>query len=432
MPTRLETRDPGFETAFVRLLEAKREAAADVDAAVAAILADVQERGDAALVCYTKEFDGFDPDLCGFRLSRREIAEAAAEVPPETMAALRLAAERIENFHRRQLPEPIDYIDPLGVRLAARWGPIAAAGLYVPGGTAAYPSSVLMNAIPAKVAGVERLVMTVPTPGGVPNPLVLAAAELAGIEEIYRVGGAQAIAALAYGTETIDAVDKIVGPGNAYVAAAKRRVFGRVGIDTIAGPSEILVVADRDNDPEWIAADLLSQAEHDTAAQAMLIADDPGFAGAVEQAVEARLRRLPRADIARASWEAHGAIILVGDWSEAPTLIDRVAPEHLELALDDAEKFAQEVRHAGAIFLGRWTPEAIGDYIAGPNHVLPTSHSARFSSGLGVLDFMKRSSLVRCDAASFAALAPAAIRLAEAEGLAAHALSLAVRLGRNE
>jgi histidinol dehydrogenase len=289
-----------------------------------------------------------------------------------------------------------------------------------------------MNAIPAKVAGVERLVMTVPTPGGVPNPLVLAAAELAGIEEIYRVGGAQAIAALAYGTETIDAVDKIVGPGNAYVAAAKRRVFGRVGIDTIAGPSEILVVADRDNDPEWIAADLLSQAEHDTAAQAMLIADDPGFAGAVEQAVEARLRRLPRADIARASWEAHGAIILVGDWSEAPTLIDRVAPEHLELALDDAEKFAQEVRHAGAIFLGRWTPEAIGDYIAGPNHVLPTSHSARFSSGLGVLDFMKRSSLVRCDAASFAALAPAAIRLAEAEGLAAHALSLAVRLGRNE
>ena len=431
MPTRLTTRDPGFETAFVRLLEGKREAAADVDAAVAAILADVQERGDAALVHYTNAFDGFDPGRSGLRLSRREIAEAAAEVPPETMAALRLATERIESFHHRQLPEPIDYIDPLGVRLAARWRPVTAAGLYVPGGTAAYPSSVLMNAIPAKVAGVERLVMTVPTPGGVPNPLVLAAAELAGIDEIYRIGGAQAIAALAYGTETIAAVDKIVGPGNAYVAAAKRRVFGRVGIDMIAGPSEILVVADRNNDPEWIAADLLSQAEHDAAAQAILIADDAAFVAAVERAVAARLQRLPRADIARASWEAHGAVILVADWREAPALIDRLAPEHLELAIDDAEKLAQEVRHAGAIFLGRWTPEAIGDYIAGPNHVLPTSRSARFASGLGVLDFMKRSSLVRCDEASFTALAPSAIRLARAEGLDAHALSLSVRLGRN-
>ncbi len=428
MPVRLSTRDPGFTAAFARLIEAKREAAADVDAAVAAILADVAARGDAALVDYTRRFDGFDLAQSGLRLDRRDIAGGAARAPAETVAALRLAAERIESFHRRQLPEPIDYIDPLGVRLATRWRPVAAAGLYVPGGTAAYPSSVLMNAIPAKVAGVERLVMTVPAPGGMLNPLVLAAAELAGIDEIYRVGGAQAIAALAYGTATIAAVDKIVGPGNAYVAAAKRQVFGRVGIDMIAGPSEILVVADRANDPAWIAADLLSQAEHDGAAQAVLIADDEPFAGAVERAVEDRLAHLPRAAIARASWQAHGAVIIVGDWREAPALIDQIAPEHLELALDAAETLAGEVQHAGAIFLGRWTPEAIGDYIAGPNHVLPTSRSARFASGLGVLDFMKRSSLVRCDEAGFAALAPAAIRLAEAEGLDAHALSLSIRL----
>jgi histidinol dehydrogenase len=330
------------------------------------------------------------------------------------------------------LPQPIDYRDAEGVRLAQRWRPLAAAGLYVPGGTAAYPSSVLMNAIPAKVAGVERLVMVVPAPDGVLNPLVLAAAQLAGVDEVYRVGGAQAIAALAYGTETIAPVDKIVGPGNRYVAAAKRQVFGRVGIDMIAGPSEILVVADRRNDPAWIAADLLSQAEHDEAAQAILMTDDGVFAARVEAAIEAHLARLPRAPIARASWQAHGAIVILGGWDEAPALIDRLAPEHLELALDEADALAERVRHAGAIFLGRHTPEAIGDYIAGPNHVLPTARSARFASGLGVLDFMKRTSLVGCDPAGFAALAPAAIRLAEAEGLDAHALSLSLRLRAEE
>jgi len=430
MPVRLATREAGFETAFRRLLEAKRESAADVDAVVAAIVEDVARRGDAALIDYTNRFDGVELAASGLRLTHCEIVEGAAAAPPETVAALRLAAERIESFHRRQLPPAIDYVDPLGVRLAARWRPIVAAGLYVPGGTAAYPSSVLMNAIPAKVAGVERLVMTVPAPGGVLNPLVLAAAELVGIDEVYRVGGAQAVAALAFGTATIAPVDKIVGPGNAYVAAAKRRVFGRVGIDTIAGPSEILVVADRRNDAEWIAADLLSQAEHDSAAQAILVTDDATFAAEVEEAVERHLARLPRAQIARASWQTHGAILLVADWKEAAALIDRIAPEHLELALDEADALAERVRHAGAIFLGRHTPEAIGDYIAGPNHVLPTARSARFASGLSVLDFLKRSSLVRCDAASLAALAPAAIRLAEAEGLEAHALSLSIRLPR--
>jgi histidinol dehydrogenase len=318
------------------------------------------------------------------------------------------------------------------VRLGQRWRPITAAGLYVPGGTAAYPSSVLMNAIPAKVARVERLAMTVPAPDGVLNPLVLAAARLLGIDEIYRVGGAQAVAALAYGTATIAAVDKIVGPGNAYVAAAKRRVFGRVGIDMIAGPSEILVLADRDNDPAWIAADLLSQAEHDTAAQAILISDDATFATVVEREIARHLQRLPRAETAGASWRDNGAIIIVADWDEAVPLVDRIAPEHLELAIDDADRVAQRVNHAGAIFLGRHTPEAIGDYIAGPNHVLPTSRSARFASGLGVLDFMKRTTIVGCDAASLAALAPDAIKLAEAEGLDAHALSLAIRHKRHE
>jgi histidinol dehydrogenase len=428
MPVRLSTRDAGFEAAFARLLDAKRETVADVDAAVAAIIEDVARRGDAALIDYTRRFDGVDLEASGLRLSSREIAEGAAAAPPETVAALRLAAERIEIFHRLQLPPAIEYVDPLGVRLANRWRPIATAGLYVPGGTAAYPSSVLMNAIPAKIAGVERLVMTVPTPGGVLNPLVLAAAKLVGIDEVYRVGGAQAVAALAYGTATIASVDKIVGPGNSYVAAAKRRVFGRVGIDMIAGPSEILVVADRRSDPEWIAADLLSQAEHDSASQAILITDDAAFAAAVEAALDRHLTRLPRAKIARASWQAHGAILLVADWEEAAALIDRIAPEHLELALDEADALAEQVRHAGAIFLGRHTPEAIGDYIAGPNHVLPTARSARFASGLGVLDFVKRTSLVRCDEASLAALAPAAIRLAEAEGLQAHALSLSIRL----
>jgi histidinol dehydrogenase len=430
MPSTLNTSDPGFEAAFGALLAAKRESAADVDDAARAIIDDVAARGDAALVEHTNRFDRLRLTPDKLRLSPTEIADGADLAAPDTVAALALAAERIESFHRRQLPVGLDYVDPIGVRLAQRWLPIAAAGLYVPGGTASYPSSVLMNAIPAKVAGVGRLVMTVPAPDGILNPLVLAAARMVGIDEIYRVGGAQAVAALAYGTATIPPVDKIVGPGNAYVAAAKRRVFGRVGIDMIAGPSEILVVADRHNDPSWIAADLLSQAEHDPAAQAILFTDDADFAGAVEREVARHLQRLPRAEIASASWQANGAIILVAGWDEAVPLIDRIAPEHLELAIDEADAVAQLVHHAGAIFLGRHTPEAIGDYIAGPNHVLPTARSARFASGLGVLDFMKRTTIVGCDATSLAALAPSAIRLAEAEGLDAHALSLALRLGR--
>ena len=430
MPIRLNTREAGFETAFAALLDGKRESAADVDGTVAEIVDDVASRGDAALIEYTGRFDRVKLTAAGLRLRPGEIAAGADAAPAETVDALRLAAERIESFHRRQLPAPIDYVDAAGVRLGLRWRPVAAAGLYVPGGTAAYPSSVLMNAIPAKVAGVERLVMTVPTPDGILNPLVLAAARLVGIDEIYRIGGAQAVAALAYGTATIKPVDKIVGPGNAYVAAAKRRVFGRVGIDMIAGPSEILVVADRHNDPAWIAADLLSQAEHDAGAQAILVTDSTEFATAVEAAAATHLEYLPRAEIARASWQANSAILLVADWDEAVPLIDRIAPEHLELAIEDADALAARVKHAGAIFLGRYTPEAIGDYIAGPNHVLPTARSARFASGLGVLDFMKRTTIVGCDAASLDALAPAAIRLAEAEGLDAHALSLALRLGR--
>jgi histidinol dehydrogenase len=432
MPVTLSTQDAGFEAAFRRLLDAKRETSANVDGVVAAIIDDVARRGDAALIDYTRRFDRLDLAASGgLRLSPTDLAAGAAAAPAETVAALRFAAERIESFHRRQLPAAIDYVDELGVRLGMRWRPVSAAGLYVPGGTAAYPSSVLMNAIPARVAGVERLVMTVPTPDGVLNPLVLAAAELAGVHEVYRIGGAQAIAALAYGTATIGPVDKIVGPGNAYVAAAKRRVFGRVGIDMIAGPSEILVVADRHNDPAWIAADLLSQAEHDDAAQSILIADDAGFAAAVEAALQRHLEVLPRAEIARASWASNGAILLVPTWDEVPALVDRIAPEHLELALDEADTLAAKVRHAGAIFLGRHTPEAIGDYVAGPNHVLPTARTARFASGLGVLDFMKRTTLVGCDAAAFEALAPAAIRLATTEGLGAHALSLSIRLQRN-
>src|SRR5947207_10604303 len=430
MPITLNMRDAGFETAFAALLAGKRESAADVDATVAAIIDDVAGRGDAALIEYTNRFDRVELTAAGLRLRAGEIAAGADAAPAETVDALRLAAERIESFHRRQLPAPIDYIDDAGVRLGLRWRPVAAAGLYVPGGTAAYPSSVLMNAIPAKVAAVERLVMTVPAPDGVVNPLVLAAARLVGIDEIYRIGGAQAVAALAYGTATIKPVDKLVGPGNAYVGAAKRRVFGRVGIDMIAGPSEIMVVADRHNDPAWIAADLLSQAEHDAAAQAILVTDGREFAAAVQAAAARHLEHLPRAEIARASWQANSAILLVADWNEALSLIDRVAPEHLELAIEDAEVFSTRVHHAGAIFLGRYTPEAIGDYVAGPNHVLPTARSARFASGLGVLGFMKRTTIVGCDAASLSVLAPAAICLAEAEGLDAHALSLALRLGR--
>jgi histidinol dehydrogenase len=430
MATTLSTRDAGFETAFTALLAAKRESAADVDDAVAGIIDDVAGRGDAALADYTRRFDRLTLTPAQLRLSAHEIVEIAEKAPGETVAALRIAAERIEDFHRRQLPQSIDYVDAIGVRLGMQWRPLASAGLYVPGGTAAYPSSVLMNAIPAKVAGVGRLVMVVPAPDGVLNPLVMAAARLLGVDEVYRVGGAQAIAALAYGTATIAPVDKIVGPGNAYVAAAKRRVFGRVGIDMIAGPSEILVIADNRNNPSWIAADLLSQAEHDISAQAILLTDDAKFGAKVEEAVCNHLKKLPRALIARQSWDTNGAIIVVRDWDEAVGLVDRVAPEHLELAVDEPERLAARIRHAGAMFLGRYTPEAVGDYIAGPNHVLPTARSARFASGLSVFDFLKRTTLVGCDADSLAALAPAAIRLAEAEGLDAHALSLSIRLNR--
>jgi histidinol dehydrogenase len=430
MPVRLSTSDSGFEAAFAALLAAKRETDADVDDAVAAIIADVTARGDAALIDYTARFDRLSLAPEQLRLSPGEIAASAARAPTDTVAALKLAAERIESFHRKQLPSSIDYVDSAGIRLGMEWRPLASAGLYVPGGTAAYPSSVLMNALPAKVAGVERLVMVVPTPDGALNPLVMAAASLCGIDEVYRIGGAQAVAALAHGTATIASVDKIVGPGNAYVAAAKRRVFGRVGIDMIAGPSEILVVADAHNDPAWIAADLLSQAEHDVSAQAILVTDDAAFATMVEEAVSKHLTKLPRASIARQSWETNGAILVVCDWEEAAALVDRVAPEHLELAVDDPEQLAKRVRHAGAMFLGRYAPEAVGDYIAGPNHVLPTARSARFASGLSVFDFLKRTTMVACDAVGLAALAPAAIRLAEAEGLNAHALSLSIRLNR--
>ena len=425
MPVRLSTAAPDFEPGFAALLAMKRETAADVDAAVAGIITEIRAGGDAALAELTRRYDRCSLPL---RVGEEEIAAAAAACAEETLAALRLAAARIAAYHERQLPADQEWVDAAGVRLGARWRPVASAGLYVPGGTASYPSSVLMNAIPAKVAGVGRIVMTVPAPEGRLNPLVLAAASLAGIGEIYRVGGAQAIAALAFGTEAIEAVDKIVGPGNVYVAAAKRRVFGAVGIDSIAGPSEILVVADAANDPDWIAADLLSQAEHDEAAQSILITNDEGFAARVAAAVDAQLAKLPRSGIARASWERNGAIILVRSWAEAVPLVDRVAPEHLELALESPERFAAEVRNAGAIFLGRCTPEAIGDYVGGPNHVLPTARSARFSSGLGVLDFMKRTSLLSCDSAALGAIGPAAVTLARAEGLEAHARSVALRL----
>jgi histidinol dehydrogenase len=428
MPLRLDTRAPDFAAAFAAFVAQKRELDEDVDAAVVAILADVRQRGDDAVIELTRRFDRLDLTRETMRVSAAEIAAARGKCAGETLAALDLAADRIAAYHRRQLPADSDYLDQSGVRLGARWRPIAAIGIYVPGGTASYPSSVLMNAVPANVAGVARVAMVVPAPDGVLNPLVLAAAERAGIHEIYRIGGAQAVAALAFGTATIAPVDKIVGPGNAYVAAAKRRVFGTVGIDMIAGPTEILVVADRANDPAWIAADLLAQAEHDTAAQAILVTDDAGFADDVATAVEAALATLPRRAIASASWQTFGAIILVRDFAEAAPLIDRLAPEHVALALDGADALAATIRNAGALFIGRHTPEAIGDYVAGPNHVLPTSRSARFASGLGVLDFMKRTSLLACDAASLRAIGPAAMTLARAEGLDAHALSIAIRL----
>ncbi|MFO0996162.1 MAG: histidinol dehydrogenase [Alphaproteobacteria bacterium] len=428
MPRRLDDRRADFDQAFEALLGARDAAEVAADEAAAGIIAAVRARGDAALREFTERFDRVR--LTSFAVSAEEVKAARSAVPKEALAALDLAAKRIEDYHRRQLPVDLDYRDASGVRLGARWRPIGSVGLYVPGGGAAYPSSVLMSAVPARVAGVPRIVMVVPMPEGRVNPLVLAAADLAGVHEVYRVGGAQAIAALACGTESIRRVDKIFGPGNAYVAAAKRRLFGEVGIDLIAGPSEILVVADRENDPAWIAADLLSQAEHDALAQAVLITDDPLFADAVDAAAEAQLAVLPRARTAGESWTRNGAIIVVRDLARAPALIDRIAPEHLELAVADPDGLAARVTNAGAIFLGRHTPEAIGDYVAGPSHVLPTSQSARFSSGLGVYDFLKRTSLIGCDAASLAAIGPAAVTLAEAEGLSAHALSVSLRLGR--
>ncbi len=422
-------KDSDFAARFAELQNMKREQSVDVKDTVAAILADVRARGDAAVIELTEKFDRQTLSPETLRISDADIDAAEAACDAETKAALALAAERIADFHARQKPEDDMFTDAVGVELGHRWSPVDAAGLYVPGGLANYPSSVLMNAIPARVAGVARVVMVVPTPDGAINPLVLVAAKLAGVDEIYRIGGAQAIAALAYGTQSIAPVNVIVGPGNAYVAAAKAQVFGQVGIDMIAGPSEILVVSDNQNDPSWIAADLLSQAEHDEVAQSILICDDADYAARVSDAVEAALSHLPRQAIARKSWENFGAILIVDDLvSEAADLINQLAPEHLQLAVADPDALADKVRHAGAIFLGRYTPEAIGDYIAGPNHVLPTARAARYASGLSVLNFMKRSSLVRCDASSLSAIGPAALRLAEEEGLQAHARSIGIRL----
>jgi len=428
VPIRLDIRDRDFESTFAAMLDARRDQAEDVDKAVAAILDDVRARGDDAVLEYTRRFDDPSVELRQLRLSKPEIAAAWADCGPTTLAALDLAAARIRAFHERQRPTDLDMVDPEGLRLGWRWSAIEAVGLYVPGGTAAYPSSVLMNAVPAKVAGCRRLVMVVPAPKGQISPLVLAAARVAQVDEVWRIGGAQAIGALAYGTQQIAPVHKIVGPGNAYVAAAKRRVFGRVGIDMIAGPSEVLIVADAQTDPSWIAMDLLAQAEHDAAAQSILVTDDDAFADAVERAVETHLATLPRRAIAEASWRNNGCIVTVETIDQAPMLVDRIAPEHLQLALENSEGLLANIRNAGSIFLGRFTPEALGDYVAGPNHVLPTSRSARFSSGLGVLDFMKRSTFLGCDAGGLARLGPPTVALAEAEGLDAHARSVSIRM----
>jgi histidinol dehydrogenase len=430
MPVFLNSADPGFEADFVAFLGTKREADQDVDDAVAAIITDVRLRGDAAVIELTERFDRLKltPDTLAF--SHDEIEAAIAAVPEDERAALELAAERIRAYHERQVPEDQSWTDEHGALLGWRWTAVEAAGLYVPGGLASYPSSVLMNAIPAKVAGVERLAIAAPTPDGKSNPLVLLAARLSGVETIYRIGGAQAIAALAYGTETIGKVDKITGPGNAYVAAAKRRVFGQVGIDMIAGPSEILVIADKDNDPDWIAIDLLSQAEHDESAQSILITDDAGFGREVSEAVAKRLETLERQAIASASWRDFGAVIVVRSLEEAATLSDRIAPEHLELCIADPDALSERIKHAGAIFVGAWTPEAIGDYVGGPNHVLPTARSARFSSGLSVLDFMKRTTIARMSPAALMAIGPSAETLAASEGLEAHGASVRARLER--
>ena len=431
MAITLDMRSADFERRFAVLMAAKRESSADVDVAVAAIIADVRARGDEALAELSLRFDRVDIARLGLRIGAAEVEAAIAACAKTALEALKLAYSRVTDFHRRQKPADLRFTDPLGVELGWRWRSIDAVGLYVPGGAASYPSSVIMNAVPAKVAGCRRLAMVVPTPDGHINPLVLAAARIAGVDEIYRVGGAQAIAALAYGTQTIAAVDKVVGPGNVYVAAAKRRVFGVVGIDMIAGPSEVVILADRGADPRFVAADLLAQAEHDEAAQSILITDDGGLARAVESEVDRQLADLPRAETAGASWRDNGAIIVCPSLESALPLVDRLAPEHLEIMTDDPEALAGRIANAGAIFLGAHTPEAIGDYVGGTNHVLPTARSARFSSGLGVLDFMKRTSLLKCDARSLEVLGPAAVTLGEAEGLEAHARSVALRLRAN-
>jgi histidinol dehydrogenase len=428
MPIRLDRSSADFDERFAEFLATKRETSADVEAAARAIVSDVAARGDAALIEATRKFDRLDLAAEGLRVTAAEIDAALQACEPETLDALKFARGRIETFHRRQLPKDEYFVDTAGVELGWRWSAIDAVGLYVPGGTAAYPSSVLMNAVPASVAGVARVVMVVPAPGGKLNPLVLAAAHLGGVSEIYRVGGAQAIAALAYGTATIAPVAKIVGPGNAYVAAAKRLVFGKVGIDMIAGPSEVLVIADETGNADWIAADLLAQAEHDESAQAILITNSSRLADDVARAIEAQLKALPRAKIAGASWADFGAIVLVKDLGQAVPLADAIAAEHLEIMTADAEALSRKIRNAGAIFLGPHTPEAIGDYVGGSNHVLPTARSARFSSGLGVLDFMKRTSVLKCGPEQLRALGPAAMRLGEAEGLKAHSRSVGLRL----
>lgn len=428
MPLRLDTRDAAFSAAFTMLVDARREADEDVSRDVTAILRRVRAEGDDALADYTQRFDGHDLDSSGWAVTAAETRAAFDTVSTELRDALELAAARITAYHEKQKPQDSDGVDGVGVRLGARWTPVDAAGLYVPGGRAAYPSSLLMNVIPAKVAGVRRIAMVTPTPKGEINPLVLAAAQIAGIEEIWRIGGAQAVAALAYGTGRIRPVDVITGPGNAWVAEAKRQLYGVVGIDMVAGPSEIVVVADGRNDPDWIAADLLSQSEHDPTSQSILLTDDAAFADAVEQAVERHIPALSTSAVARTSWDANGAIIIVRDFAEAMPLVDRLAPEHLELAVDDPDALFAQVRHAGSVFLGRMTPEAVGDYVAGPNHVLPTGRRARFSSGLSVLDFMKRTSFLSLDADAIRAIGPAAVALAGAEGLPAHAASVALRL----
>ncbi len=426
----LSTTDEGFEPAFTALLSAKREDAPDVDATVRKIVADVRANGDTALIAMTEKFDRLSLTPDTLEIGKDEIEAEVAKVDPEDMAALKLAAERIRVYHERQIPEDQMWTDATGARLGWRWGPVDRAGLYVPGGLASYPSSVLMNAMPAKVAGVEELIVTVPAPDGALNPLVLAAAKISGVDRVFRIGGAQAIAAMAFGTETIPRVDKITGPGNAYVATAKRQVFGHVGIDMIAGPSEILVIADKTADADWIGVDLLSQAEHDESAQSIVITDDAELASAIPAAVEARLATLPRAKIAGASWRDFGAVIKVRNLSEAADLANRIAAEHLELCVEDPDALAAEIRHAGAIFLGNWTPEAIGDYVGGPNHVLPTARSARFSSGLSVMDFLKRTTLAAMTPGALAAIGPAAERLAISERLEAHGLSVRARLDR--